>query len=225
MSAYDEVYLADAMTELACFFDFAVNDYGAEGSEVAKLLAMSAVGREFSRGNPCVLGGLSGVELFWELSHELGYGDARTTEPRFRFERTPDYWSGWVIARAQWELDVTFGELFSALPYDAVASLYHPYHEADESKFVRLAARRIEQARLAGLTRLAELRRRAGLSQQELAHRARVSLRSIQMYEQRKKDINHAQAASVASLASVLGCRMEDLLEVRIDPALLAQIA
>lgn len=225
MSAYDELYLADAMTELGCFFDFAVNDYGAEGSEVAELFAMSVTGREFGRGNPRVLGGMSGVELFWELSYELGYGDRRDVEPHFRFERTPDYWAGWVIARAQWELGVSFGELFSAVPYDRVVGLYHPYHEADESRFVRHAARRLEECRLAGPTRLATLRREAGLSQQELASRARVSLRSIQMYEQRQKDVNHAQAATVASLAAVLGCRMEDLLEVRIDPALLAQIA
>ena len=164
MSAYDELYLADAMTELACFFDFAVNDYGAEGSEVAELFAVSAVGREFGRGNPRVLGGLSGVELFWELSHELGYGDARGTEPRFRFEKTPDYWAGWVVARAQWELGVTFGELFSAVPYDTVVGMYHPYHEADESKFVQLAARRVERERLSGPTRLAALRREASRS-------------------------------------------------------------
>ena len=90
---------------------------------------------------------------------------------------------------------------------------------------MQLAARRVERERLSGPTRLAALRREAGLSQQELAFRSKVSLRSIQMYEQRKKDVNYAQAATVANLAAVLGCRMEDLLEVRIDPALLAQIA
>ena len=89
MSAYDELYLADAMAELACFFDFAVNDYGAEGSEVAELFAMSGVGREFGHGNPRVLGGLSGVELFWELSHELGYGDARGRSLASALRRRP----------------------------------------------------------------------------------------------------------------------------------------
>ena len=40
-----------------------------------------------------------------------------------------------------------------------------------------------------------------------------VSLRSIQMYEQHNKDINKASAETVLSLAKVLGCTMEDLLE------------
>ncbi len=41
-----------------------------------------------------------------------------------------------------------------------------------------------------------------------------VSLRSIQMYEQRQKDINKAQSDSIYRLAKSLGCTMEDLLEV-----------
>ena len=40
-----------------------------------------------------------------------------------------------------------------------------------------------------------------------------VSLRSIQMYEQRNKDINKAQSESLYRLAKALGCTMEDLLE------------
>ncbi|KRO13672.1 hypothetical protein IV77_GL001137 [Olsenella uli DSM 7084] len=40
-----------------------------------------------------------------------------------------------------------------------------------------------------------------------------VSLRAIQQYEQRGKDVNHAQAISVHLLAQVLRCHTEDLLE------------
>ena len=52
-----------------------------------------------------------------------------------------------------------------------------------------------------------------GCSQSELARKSGVSVRSIQMYEQRRKDINRCQLASVISLARVLGCRAEDLAE------------
>ena len=52
-----------------------------------------------------------------------------------------------------------------------------------------------------------------GCSQRELAEMSGVSLRSIQMYEQRNKDINKAQAESLYCLAKALGCTMEDLLE------------
>ena len=70
-----------------------------------------------------------------------------------------------------------------------------------EERVAKLVAERIEQAR--GETRLAAMRKRLGLSQRELAHRSGVSLRSIQMYEQRNKDINRAQACSVAALSRV----------------------
>ena len=52
-----------------------------------------------------------------------------------------------------------------------------------------------------------------GCTQAELAKRSQVSLRSIQMYEQRNKDINKASAETVLRLSRVLGCTMEDLLE------------
>lgn len=38
-------------------------------------------------------------------------------------------------------------------------------------------------------------------------------LNDKRMYEQRNKDINKASAETVLSLAKVLGCTMEDLLE------------
>ena len=40
-----------------------------------------------------------------------------------------------------------------------------------------------------------------------------VSLRSIQMYEQKVNDIDKAQARTVYKLSRVLGCTVEDLLE------------
>ena len=60
---------------------------------------------------------------------------------------------------------------------------------------------------------LLNARKKARLTQAELAKRSGVSLRSIQMYEQHNKDINKASAETVLSLAKVLGCTMEDLLE------------
>ncbi len=52
-----------------------------------------------------------------------------------------------------------------------------------------------------------------GCTQAELAERSGVGLRSIQMYEQRNKDINKANADTLYRLAKVLGCAMEDLIE------------
>lgn len=210
--AYDEMYLPDAMCALGEFFDYAVNDHGAEGDEIADLFCMSGLARSFGRGEPWVVAGLSGCELFVRLSREFGYSVDGLIKPRMRMGKTPEYWLGWIAAYAQWRLCISFDRLFTAMPYDEFITLYNPWHEASEERVAALLATKIEQAR--GETHLAAMRKRLGLSQRELAHQSGVSLRSIQMYEQRNKDINRAQACSVAALARVLHCSMENVLEM-----------
>ena len=62
-------------------------------------------------------------------------------------------------------------------------------------------------------TNLKRIRNAYGCSQAELAKKSDVSLRSIQMYEQRNKDINKASIETVYRLAKALGCAVEDLIE------------
>ena len=62
-------------------------------------------------------------------------------------------------------------------------------------------------------TQLKYFRTYANYTQQELAHRSGVSLRSIQMYEQRQKDINKASADTLYRLSKMLHCSIEDLME------------
>ena len=213
MFAYDRIYLADAMAVLAEFFDYAVSDYGAEGDEVADLFCISSLSDMFAKGNPSVVSGMSGPELFERLSVELGYDDAVLPKPLFRFEKTPDYWAGWVAAFIQWRLGISFDELFRIMPYDDLIRLYHPWHEASEERFCELFIEWARDSEARTPTRLACLRSELRLSQRELAYRSGVGLRSIQMYEQRQKDINKAQAQTLLRLSRVLYCSMEDLME------------
>jgi Helix-turn-helix. len=62
-------------------------------------------------------------------------------------------------------------------------------------------------------TYLQTLRKRRGYSQSQLAKFSGIPLRTIQQYEQRRKDINMAAAHSLYNLSKVLCCRIEDLLE------------
>ena len=48
---------------------------------------------------------------------------------------------------------------------------------------------------------------------QELAEISGIPLRTIQHYEQRQKDINHARAENLIILSKVLNCKVEDLIE------------
>ena len=62
-------------------------------------------------------------------------------------------------------------------------------------------------------TNLKRIRMINGYSQSQLAKKSGVGIRSIQMYEQRNKDINKASVESLYRISEVLGCSIEDLLE------------
>lgn len=71
----------------------------------------------------------------------------------------------------------------------------------------------IEQERKNIPTKLQIVRRAIGLSQKELSEKSGVTLRMIQQYEHRAKDINKTVASNLFALAQALGCEVEDLLE------------
>ena len=82
--------------------------------------------------------------------------------------------------------------------------MYHTLHEADVTKFTDIVNERIQAQRI---------RTSYGCTQAELAERSGVSLRSIQMYEQRNKDINKASVDALYRISEVLGCSIESLIE------------
>ena len=84
-------------------------------------------------------------------------------------------------------------------------------HEASEEKFVDVANSILKRKNIS--TKLQTVRKAVGLSQKELSEKSGVTLRMIQQYEQRAKDINKASAGNLFALARVLGCKAEDLLE------------
>ena len=88
--------------------------------------------------------------------------------------------------------------------------MYHPLHEADIQKFVDVANSIVFQKE----TNLARYRKNADMSQMQLSRYSQVSLRSIQLYEQRQLNINTAPANKLLRLSRVLGCSIEDLLEI-----------
>ena len=104
-----------------------------------------------------------------------------------------------------------YGEIFRALSFEALKDMYVTLHEADITKFVDIADARIKDC--FPDTNLKRIRMTYGCTQAELAERSGVSLRSIQMYEQRNKDINKANAEALYRISKVLGCTMEDLIE------------
>ena len=69
-----------------------------------------------------------------------------------------------------------------------------------------------QQSRVESYLKL--LRKRAGLSQSQLAEQTGIPVKTIQQYEQRRKDINKAQAEYVVKLSQVLCCKPQELMEI-----------
>ena len=63
------------------------------------------------------------------------------------------------------------------------------------------------------MTNLQRIRNARGLSQSQLAKTSGVSIRMIQYWEQKAKNINMAAASTVLKLADALKCEVRDLME------------
>lgn len=190
--------------------DYAVIDSGVPIDDFLAFFASSDLAKRIERGDRSVIHGISGIELAQRvLSDKAGMSDFRVAEARY--SRSVPYWVGWILATYQWISNREFREILSALPGSTIEKMYGVYHEAPEERFVAVAEE-ILRERLPE-TRLKRIRTAYGCSQSRLAEMSGVGIRSIQMYEQRKKNINKAEAESVLRLARALGCEMEDLIE------------
>lgn len=208
--AYREIYLNKAQSILGDAFDYAVNTCDIPGEQFVKLFLASSVCRRMENGEPAYLAGKSGIEIAAEVVSET-MGKEPAQKPAEKFGRFKEYWIGWAVAYYQWYSGRKFSEIFCAVTYDDLQQMYYTLHEADISKFVDIVDERIRLVYTD--TNLKRIRTAYGCTQAELAKSSEVSLRSIQMYEQRGKDINKASVETIYRLAKALGCTIEDLIE------------
>lgn len=211
--AYEETYLDDAMNNLGDMLDYAVNDCGFDAEEFFSQFIVSGVAEAFERGNPKYIAGLSGPELASEVIYRTVRSRPDTPSAE-NIDKSPEYWAGWILAYYQWQSIRRFSDMRkNGLTINRVLSLYPTLHEADISKFVSVADQIIKSNMTTGVSNLQRIRKASGMTQNELAEASGTSLRMIQLYEQRKQDINKAQAITLTRMAHVLGCAVEDLLE------------
>ena len=207
--AYKEFFLDDAMETLGSAVEYAVLSLNIAGQEFLDLFLASGIAERFGQGDAMYLSGMSGIELARKVLTVCG-----TTIPAYTENTSchysPEYWVGWILAYYQWYCGKPFSMIFPKLRYQSLRNLYGVLHEADPSKAVSVFDELLsEQAE----TNLARYRKARGLSQSQLANASGLSLRSIQLYEQRQNDINNAQYNRLQALANTLGCKIEDLLE------------
>ena len=208
--AYEEIYLSKAQSVIGDAFDYAVNTCGIIGTDFVKLFIASSVSKRMENGEPAYLAGKSGIEIVREIVAETK-GQELQIEPQERFGRSKEYWIGWAIAYYQWYSGRKYSDIFKVLSFEDLQKMYYTLHEADITKFVDIVDSKIKE--YFPETNLKRIRTAYGFTQAELSERAGVSLRSIQMYEQRNKNINKASADTMYRFAKALGCTMEDLIE------------
>lgn len=208
--AYDKLYLERARTALARMLDVGVNDNGLSLPDFYQLFLESTVAERFQEGDYEMLVGHSGAELAWKVL-ESSYGPFEYKTPQPALDRSEEYWTGWALAYYQWRTALTFAEIQSVVPIEDIRAMYMPYHEMDISHFCEAMDGFYRNAYPE--TNLKRLRVAAGLSQQQLADAVGTSVRTIQQYEQRQKNINRAAAETVFQMARILYCSPERLLE------------
>ena len=210
MHAYDKLYLEKARTSLGRMLDFAVYELKYALARFFDLFIASGVAERFEQGDFTILAGKSGIELAYLVLDEADVEYERLT-PRFAAGRSEEYWTGWALAYYQWFTAMRFADIIKAVPLEEISALYTPYHEMDIRHFVDKMNELCLSQR--GETNLKRLRRLAGLSQRELAEKSGISLRTIQQYEQRQKNINKAQIDTLIPLSKALYCDVRELLE------------
>ena len=212
--AYSDHYIDDAMSAVGAMLDFAVNVCGEPLHLFYARFMSSGIASQISTGNPRYLCGHSEAELAMEVARRTG-NPLEEKEPLIDIG-SPEYWAGWTMTYIQWYLNLDFSQLQDkGVGIDSLISRYAPLHEADLSKSVQFAHGIIEEwCRTNNPLRSA--RKKAGLTQRQLATKSNVSLRSIRAYEQGQLSLESASAVSLQNLSQVLGCRSETLLVNRI---------
>lgn len=211
MRAYPFDYLASAQRIMGDMLDFAVNTCQMNIDEYFDMFTISDVSTQFQNGNPTYIAGKTGCELVKEVIAESGMQPV-SCEDQMYLDKTPEYWTGWAVAYYQWYTCRTFMKIHKVITLEEVTSMYDIYHEMDIMHFVETMNERWDNYYKE--TNLKRIREIAGLSQRQLAELSGVSIRQIQLFEQRQRDINHTKAIDVVKLGRVLGCKPEDLLQI-----------
>ena len=111
---------------------------------------------------------------------------------------------------------------FNAVVYANKTRFHNPWgciytkidHEDIENyDFVGNEIVRIGEEKEEPTTRLKELRKRAGMTRQELAEKSGVSYNSIKAYEYGARDIQEASYRNLKKLADVFGVSVEEIAE------------
>jgi len=201
--SYSKMYLFSVMKNIAALFDIAINIMGLPPEEFSLKFSKSDVAKGIEYGIPNMLCGKSAIEMLSDI-YLKNFEDVEIS-----MNRSAEYWAGWILALAQWELNISFEELLKNFSFSSIVDMYYPYHEADEYKMIEVIRKSIPKRE----STLKKLRNKNNLSQNQLSVISGVNIRSIRSYEQGDNDICKASGDTLYMLSKALSCTMEELIK------------
>lgn len=211
MNAYYEGYLDSAQETLGNMMDYAVNTCGMDAEEIFGMFLSSGVARQFGKGNPRYVAGMTGAELAKEVVCAVE-GKELSEPEEFFLDKSPEYWCGWILAYYQWSTGRSFHKIHQVLPIKEVLYLYPTHHEADVARFAETADYIYKKRHKK--TYLQQFRENMGMEIKELAEQARISEAMIAELEGDFLKIQKADTLVTFRLSQILGCDMEELMEL-----------
>lgn len=208
--AYAETYLYDAMSNLGEALDYAQTCCNITADDFMKKFISSGYAEMFGKGTPKIVSGISGTELVIDVLTETG-NKMDFPPAQIEYDYSATYWSGWILAYYQWDTGMPFEYIMQNITMKKIIEMYPALHESPEDKFTDIVNTIIKNKNPSA--RLQKMRKNRGLSQKELSEKSGVSLRSIQQYEQKSKNINKSAVTTVIALSKALYCKVEDLIE------------
>ena len=200
--AYNDQFFPIVQGKLAAMFELAVHYEHLSIDDFAERFLSSKICRAFEKADPVYVCGKSANELL-AIVLEKDPLEVETND-----YGSPEYWVGWALSFVQWYLNKPYKVLVNAYPCSKLLLDYFPYHEMDLTQVAELY-----KSKLNIECPLKVLRKKKGLSQQELAALSGVPVRTIKAYEQGSVDIAKAQADTLYALSDILGCSIEDLIQ------------
>ena len=215
MHSYPKTYLEDAQHNLGVMFDYAIRLLKYDGDQFFLYFIQSEVAQKFEHANPKYIAGMCGIELAQNVLTKIGAAPKFPDEPKIELGK--EFWLGWVLAYYQWYSGLKFSDLqeYGLVPSEILSR--YILHEADISKFVSVANKIILANKASSPTRLQKIRKAHGFTQKELSELSGVSLRMIQLYEQRQNDINQASGQTINALARALCCNFYEIMEIEVE--------
>jgi DNA-binding Xre family transcriptional regulator len=206
--AYDEMYVEGAMIRMGDMLEYACLDCGYDPDGFWKMFLLSEVSHRFEIGDVSVVAGKSGPELAYIVVSAVDHRED-VPEPIWREGRSDLFWSGWVLAYYQWYTAQPFDFIWNSVSIRMLQRMYHTLHEADIMKAVEALTEMQKEVRKTSLRNLRLVR---GMTQQELADRAHMSISQLQRLEYGERKVENLSLKSALALAKALGVGIEKFL-------------